>query len=39
MKMETAVVAPVGGMVHRVVCEEGQMVSPGTPLVVLVADA
>ncbi|MDQ1520436.1 MAG: urea carboxylase, partial [Actinomycetota bacterium] len=39
MKMETAVTAPVSGIVHRVMCEEGQMVSPGAPLVVVVADA
>ncbi|MCU1428050.1 MAG: urea carboxylase [Actinomycetia bacterium] len=39
MKMETVVTAPVAGIVHRVVCKEGQMVSPGSPLVVLVADA
>jgi urea carboxylase len=38
MKLETSVVAPVGGTVARVLCREGQVVSPGAPLVVLVAD-
>jgi urea carboxylase len=39
MKMETAIAAPTGGIVHRIVCDEGQMVMPGAPLVVLIADA
>ncbi|MCU1459855.1 MAG: urea amidolyase, partial [Actinomycetia bacterium] len=38
MKLETTVVAPVRGTVARVVCREGQVVAPGTPLVVLVVD-
>jgi urea carboxylase len=38
MKMETAITATTGGIVHRVVCEEGQIVGPGAPLLVLVAD-
>jgi urea carboxylase len=38
MKMETAIAAPAGGVVSRVVCEPGQIVMPGSPLVVLVAD-
>ena len=38
MKMETAVRAPVGGTVARMLCREGQVVMPGAPLVVLVAD-
>jgi urea carboxylase len=39
MKMETAITTPAGGVVHRIVCDEGQMVMPGFALVVLVADA
>ena len=38
MKLETTVIAPVGGTVARVLCREGQVVAPGAPLVVLVAD-
>jgi urea carboxylase len=38
MKLETAVRAPVGGRVARMLCREGQVVAPGAPLVVLVAD-
>jgi urea carboxylase len=38
MKMETAITAPTGGVVQQVVCKEGQMVAPGAPLLVLVAD-
>jgi urea carboxylase len=38
MKMETAITAPTGGIVDRVVCDEGQIVMPGAALVVLVAD-
>jgi urea carboxylase len=38
MKMETAITAPAGGVVERVLCEPGEMVTPGAPLVVLVAD-
>jgi urea carboxylase len=39
MKMETPIASPTGGTVHRIVCEEGRMVMPGAPLVVLVTDA
>ncbi len=38
MKMESHVVAPVAGLVHQIACTEGQLVTPGAPLVVLVAD-
>ncbi len=38
MKLETTVPAPVGGTVSRVLCRVGQVVAPGAPLVVLVAD-
>ena len=38
MKMETAITAPTGGIVHRVACDEGQIVMPGAALVVLIAD-
>jgi urea carboxylase len=38
MKLETTARAPVGGTVARVLCREGQIVAPGAPLVVLVAD-
>ena len=38
MKIETTVPAPVGGTVSRVLCRVGQVVAPGAPLVVLVAD-
>ncbi|MEI6712577.1 MAG: urea carboxylase [Verrucomicrobiota bacterium] len=36
MKMETAIVAPVGGVIQRVVCAKGQQVEPGQGLLVLV---
>jgi urea carboxylase len=39
MKMETTITAPCGGVVHRVVCDAGEMVMPGSPLVVVLADA
>jgi urea carboxylase len=39
MKMETAILAPLGGIVSSIVCDPGQVVMPGSPLVVLVADA
>jgi biotin carboxyl carrier protein len=35
MKMETTIHAPVSGRVLRVVCQKGQLVSPGSPLLVI----
>jgi urea carboxylase len=38
MKLETTARAPVAGTVAKVLCREGQVVVPGAPLVVMVAD-
>jgi urea carboxylase len=38
MKTESAVPSPVGGTVLRVVCDVGDLVAAGTPLLVVVAD-
>jgi urea carboxylase len=39
MKLETTLYAPVAGSIARILCREGQVVSPGAPLVVMVPDA
>jgi urea carboxylase len=38
MKMEFAVLAPCDGRVHKIFCREGEQVSAGQDLLVLIAD-
>jgi biotin carboxyl carrier protein len=38
MKTESTVPCPVGGTVTRVVCDVGDLVAAGTPLVVVTTD-